>query len=60
MEYLMNELEVVGIKFYPADFRSGETIPLELDGRARPVIERAAEMDVDTVAVTKSIPIAPL
>lgn len=60
MEYLVNDLDVDGIKLYPADFHSGENIALKLDGRARPVVERAAEMDVDTVTVHKSIPIRPL
>jgi predicted TIM-barrel fold metal-dependent hydrolase len=60
MEYLVKELDVDGIKMYPADFRERETIPLQLDGKARPVVEKAAEMDVNTVAVHKSIPIGPL
>lgn len=61
MEWAVNELGANGIKLYPARYRNGQDLRIALNDNdsARPVLEKAAELDVDTVAVHKSLPIGP-
>lgn len=60
MEYLVNDLDVDGIKLYPTYTRAGELLELRLDDREahRPVVEKAHELGVNTVAVHKGMPLA--
>jgi len=61
VEYAVNELEADGIKIYPARYENGRTLKVALDEEdsARPVVEKAAELGCNTVAVHKSMPGGP-
>lgn len=61
LERQVTDLDVDGIKIYPAYYRDSETLNLWLNegNRGRPILERAVELGVDKVAVHKSIPIGP-
>lgn len=61
VEHAVNDLEADGIKIYPARYKDGETLKLALDEEdsARPVVEKAAELGCNTVAVHKAMPGGP-
>lgn len=55
------ELGVTGLKLYPARWFRGRSIPLRLDDTryAVPLIERALERGITTIAVHKAMPFGP-
>lgn len=61
LEEQVRTYRVDGIKFYPALYVDGRTIPTPMDSAdiALPVIERAAELGIANFAVHKSIPLGP-
>jgi predicted TIM-barrel fold metal-dependent hydrolase len=60
LEYKANELDVDGIKIYPARFEDGQSLEVALkDDTGLRMLERANELGVDTVAVHKSLPVGP-
>jgi predicted TIM-barrel fold metal-dependent hydrolase len=61
LEEQVKTYRVDGIKFYPALYVDGRTIPTPIDSEdiALPVIERAAELGITNFAVHKSIPLGP-
>ena len=61
LEEQVKTYRVDGIKFYPALYVDGRTIPTPMDGDdiGLPVIARAAELGITNFAVHKSIPLGP-
>mgnify|MGYP000016358220 CR=1 FL=1 len=61
LEEQVRTYRVDGIKFYPALYVDGRTIPTPIDSEdiALPVIERAAALGITNFAVHKSIPLGP-
>jgi uncharacterized protein len=61
MEYQVRELGADGIKLYPARYYAGRTLEIRLDDPniGIPLIERAIELGVKTIAVHKAIPFGP-
>ena len=61
LEEQVGTYRVDGIKFYPAFYADGRTLPTPMDSEdiALPVIERAAELGITNFAVHKSIPLGP-
>lgn len=61
MEYQVRELGVSAIKLYPARYYQGRTLPEPLDDPkfGVPMVEKAIELGVKSVAVHKAIPFGP-
>jgi uncharacterized protein len=61
MERQVTELGVSSIKLYPARYYQGRTLPERLDDPkfGIPMIERAIELGVKSIAVHKAIPFGP-
>ena len=60
MERAVEEVGADGIKLYPARYRNGQDLRVALnDDTGRPVLDKAVELGVDTVAVHKALPIGP-
>lgn len=60
MEYAVNELDSDGVKLYPARYRNGQDLRVALnDNTARPVLDEAVNLGIETVAVHKALPIGP-
>lgn len=60
VEYAANELNADGIKLYPARYRNGQDLRVALnDDAVRPVLDKAIECGIETVAVHKALPIGP-
>lgn len=60
MEYAVDELDADGIKLYPARYRNGQDLRVALnDSAGRPILDKAVELGVETVAVHKALPIGP-
>jgi uncharacterized protein len=62
MERMVEEHDIRGIKLYPAQFYRGRTIPHRLDDPmfGHPLIERAIELGIKSVAVHKAAPFGPM
>lgn len=62
MERMVDDHGIRGIKLYPAQYYRGRTIPHRLDDPAfgHPLIERAIELGVKSVAVHKAVPFGPM
>lgn len=62
MERMVKEHDIRGIKLYPAQYYRGRTIPHRLDDPllGHPLIERAIELGVKSVAVHKAAPFGPM
>lgn len=62
LEYQVQELGAVGLKFYPARYVNGKTLTLSLNDPALtvPLIKRAAELGVKTVSIHKFMPFGPV
>jgi uncharacterized protein len=62
MERMVEQHDIRGIKLYPAQFYRGRTIPHRLDDPllGHPLIERAIELGVKSVAVHKALPFGPM
>ena len=59
VEYYVKERDVEGIKLYPSRYQNGQDLSLQLNEDAvRPVLEKAAELDVTSVGIHKFIPFA--
>jgi hypothetical protein len=59
VEYYVNEKDVDGIKLYPARYQNGQDLSLQLNERSvQPILDKADELDVDTVGIHKFIPFA--
>src|SRR6056297_3989952 len=59
VEYYAKEKDVDGIKLYPSRYQNGRDLALQLnEDTVRPVLEKAAELDVGTVGIHKFIPFA--
>lgn len=61
MEQQVTEYGVSGIKLYPARYHEGRTLPIQLDDPhfGVPVVERAVQLGVKSIAVHKAIPFGP-
>lgn len=60
VEHAAREMDADGLKFYPARYRNGQDLQVSLDDDAvRPLLDRAVDLDIGTVAVHKAIPIGP-
>jgi uncharacterized protein len=61
MEYQVKELGVDGIKLYPARYSRGRTLPEAFNDPqfGFPMLEKAQELGVKSVAVHKAIPFGP-
>lgn len=60
VERAAGEMDADGLKFYPARYRDGQDLQVALDDDAvRPLLNRAVELGIETVAVHKAIPIGP-
>lgn len=62
MERMVEEDGISGIKLYPAQYYRGRTIPHRLDDPffGHPLIERAIELGVKSIAVHKAVPFGPM
>jgi predicted TIM-barrel fold metal-dependent hydrolase len=62
MERMVAEHDIRGIKLYPAQFYRGRTIEHRLDDPqfGFPLIERAVELGIKSVAVHKALPFGPM
>jgi predicted TIM-barrel fold metal-dependent hydrolase len=62
MERMVDEHGIRGIKLYPAQYYRGRTIPHRLDDPllGHPLIERAIELGVTSIAVHKAAPFGPM
>lgn len=62
MERMVDDHGIRGIKLYPAQYYRGRTLPHRLDDPAlgQPLIERAVELGVRSVAVHKAVPFGPM
>ncbi|MDS0281918.1 amidohydrolase family protein [Haloarcula onubensis] len=59
VEYYAKKKDVDGIKLYPARYQNGRDLALQLnEDTVRPVLEKAADLDVGTVGIHKFIPFA--
>ena len=61
VDQLIEEVGVVGIKFYPLDLVNGEFKPIRLndDQTVMPVIQRAYEKGLRHVGIHKAVPLGP-
>jgi uncharacterized protein len=62
MERMVDDHGIRGIKLYPAQYYRGRTIPHRLDDPllGHPLIERAIELGVTSIAVHKAAPFGPM
>ncbi|HEY5331964.1 MAG TPA: amidohydrolase family protein, partial [Solirubrobacterales bacterium] len=62
MERMVDENDIRGIKLYPAQYYRGRTIPHRLDDPllGHPLIERAIELGIKSIAVHKAAPFGPM
>lgn len=62
VERMVDDHGIRGIKLYPAQYYRGRTIPHDLNdpNLGHPLIERAIELGIDSVAVHKSVPFGPM
>ena len=62
MERMVDDDGIRGIKLYPAQYYRGRTIPHRLDDPllGHPLIERAIELGVTSIAVHKAAPFGPM
>lgn len=58
--YAADDLQADGLKLYPARYRNGRDLRVALnDDVGRPVLDKAVEHGIETVAVHKALPIGP-
>jgi predicted TIM-barrel fold metal-dependent hydrolase len=62
LDYQVQELGAVGLKFYPARYVNGRTLSMSLNDQALtvPLIRRAAELGVKTISIHKFMPFGPV
>lgn len=61
LERKVKELEVDGIKIYPGRYEDGQSLKIALDeGAGHRVVERAADLGVEKIAVHKAMPAGPI
>jgi predicted TIM-barrel fold metal-dependent hydrolase len=62
LEYQVQELGAVGLKFYPARYVNGRTWSFALNDRKMifPLISRAAELGIKTISIHKFVPFGPV
>jgi len=61
MEDYVNEMGITALKLYPARYHRGRTIPERLDDPKTgiPLVERALDLGIRSIAVHKAIPFGP-
>jgi hypothetical protein len=61
LERLVEEVRVIGLKFYPLDCIDGELKPTRMDDeRTFRVVERARALGLKMMAIHKAVPLGPL
>ncbi len=60
VERAAKEYDADGLKLYPARYRNGEDLQVALnEDTTRPILEKAIDLGIETVAVHKALPIGP-
>ena len=61
VDRMVDELGVVGIKFYPLDIVDGEYHPVRLNDEEKvmPIIEHARKRGITNIAIHKGVPLGP-
>jgi hypothetical protein len=62
IDWLVDDIGVIGVKFYPVDMVEGRMVPVRMDDERAvfPLIERCRARGIRTIAIHKAVPLGPI